>query len=378
MEDNKIKLLVIPGLFPQYPDDIQGVFILDYIKSVEKYCDIKVFDSRISGNDSGLKLENIDSVKVYRYAVTTKKANWFSKPFLYLIWFYQGWKISSKFHDIDLIHAHGCRPYGTLALLISKKLKIPVIITEHTGPFSKVLKTKLSKLISKISLENSSAVLTVSEDLKRQINDASIYPKKIFVTYNPVDIELFNTRDKIEIRKCKNILYVGRLEDYKGGFRALLAFNKVFRKYPDWTFTIIGDGPQLREIKSFIRENEVLSNFVILKGQLKKEEISYEMKKASFFVFPSEHETFGIVIAEAMSSGLPVIVGNETAPKEFVDSDSGVLVPPKNIDAIANAMECMINNISNYDSELIRKKIVSRFSFEEFGKKLNQIYREFV
>ena len=109
-----------------------------------------------------------------------------------------------------------------------------------------------------------------------------------------------------------------------------------------------------------------------------KEEIAKELKKAAFFVFPSEHETFGIVIAEAMASGLPVIVGEETAPKEFVDKESGLLVPPRDVDAIASAMKFMIEHLSDYDSETIREKIVNRFGFEEFGKRLNQIYRKLI
>jgi len=102
------------------------------------------------------------------------------------------------------------------------------------------------------------------------------------------------------------------------------------------------------------------------------------MRKSSFFVFPSEHETFGIVIAEAMATGLPVIVGNETAPKEFVDEEAGLLVSPRDTAAIENAMEYLINNLAKYDPQRIREKIVSRFGFDAFGQNLNAIYKEFI
>ena len=99
------------------------------------------------------------------------------------------------------------------------------------------------------------------------------------------------------------------------------------------------------------------------------------MKKADFFIHPSEHETFGLVITEAMAAGLPVIVGNRTAPKEFVDNECGILVNPYSIDEIANGIEYMINNHQKYDRYLIRKKVVDRFGFQVFGKRLYNIYK---
>jgi glycosyltransferase involved in cell wall biosynthesis len=198
------------------------------------------------------------------------------------------------------------------------------------------------------------------------------------VTYNPVDINLFNISGKTNSTESRNIIYVGRLEKYKGCLRALLAFQKIIRKYKNWIFTVVGDGPELSDVQNLLREDRLMSNKVVLKGKLDKEKIPEEMKKASFFVYPSEHETFGIVIAEAMACGLPVIVGDGTAPKEYVDIDSGILVPPRDIDAIAHAMEYMIEHHSDYNCELIRQKVIKKFGYEEFGKRLNQIYREFV
>jgi glycosyltransferase involved in cell wall biosynthesis len=78
-----------------------------------------------------------------------------------------------------------------------------------------------------------------------------------------------------------------------------------------------------------------------------------------------------------MSSGLPVIVTDRTAPKEFTDPSCGILVDPDNMDDIEKAMKKMINTHRQYDHRAIREKIVTRFGFEHFGRKMSEIYSKF-
>jgi glycosyltransferase involved in cell wall biosynthesis len=83
-------------------------------------------------------------------------------------------------------------------------------------------------------------------------------------------------------------------------------------------------------------------------------------------------------VAEALSCGLPVIVGNLTAPQEYVNPENGLLVPPDDIKAIAAAMQQMIASAGTYDAASIRARVTERFGFENFGKKLADIYRSFL
>jgi glycosyltransferase involved in cell wall biosynthesis len=136
----------------------------------------------------------------------------------------------------------------------------------------------------------------------------------------------------------------------------------------------VGDGEEMPLIKNYIENNKALQSKIELRGSMSKATIAKEMQAAVFFVFPSRHESFGLVVAEAMSCGLPVIVGNQTAPKEYVTKNCGLLIPPDDIDAMATAMQQMINDLPAYQSTNIRQHIVSNFSFAVFGQKLNAIY----
>ena len=113
-------------------------------------------------------------------------------------------------------------------------------------------------------------------------------------------------------------------------------------------------------------------------GKKVKREIAEELERTKIFIFPSEHETFGLVAAEAMAAGIPVIVANTTAFPEFVNEDHGALVDPLDIDAIANAILSVAKNHEHYEAASIRQAIVDRYAFSTFGKKLVNLYQELV
>lgn len=370
-EEKKINLLVIPDLFPKFEGDVQGIFVLDYLKSVERYCNIIVLVVRLSGK-KGLTIEKTGNYTIYRYCFSEKKVPFHLKPFYYALWFSKGYSIGKKLTETDIIHSHGTILGGTLSFLLSRKFKKPFIITEHQGPFSMISGSFWKRNWAKYILQKANKVLTVSNHLKQEILASNIHPKEIEVTYNPVDTELFSLRAPVS---TQNILYAGRLDNFKGAFRSLMAFEKITDQFPGWKFTLIGDGEDYQPIKKYLEQRPKLQKKVLLEGKKSKAEIAREMQNADFFVFPSRHESFGLVIAEALSCGLPVITTDRTAPKEFVNPSLGILVPADNIEAIAEAMKKMIVNLNSYNPGIIRQEMVDRFSFENFGKKLAGIYR---
>lgn len=307
--------------------------------------------------------------------MSSKKVPFYLKPIYYLLWFIKGYNIGKTFKNTEIIHSHGTILSGTLSYLLSKKLKVPFIITEHQGPFSMTSENFWKKNWTKFIMQKADAVLTVSNHLKQEILKSEIYPKQIIVTYNPVDTDLFKLKSN---HINKTFLFVGRLDNFKGALRCLEAFNIINKKFPDWKFTIIGDGEDYQPILNYLSNKPLLKLKVKLTGQLSKPEIALEMQQSDFLVFPSKHESFGLVITEALSAGLPVIVGNTTAPIEFVDEKNGVLVQFDDIIAIATAIENMISNLKKHHSQEIRNEIISKFGFKSFGEKLVIIYNSFI
>lgn len=367
-----IKLLVLPELFPAFEGDWKGVFIEDYLKSVE-HLTTQTLYIRLIGKQQGIIDENFrGQFKIRRFNLTNKRLNPLMKLVKYFSWFREGVKLGVAYSDTTIIHAHGAVLNGTLAYLIGKKLNVPFVVTEHTGPYSRILNSWIKSKISKFVFNRAAKVLVVSDHQKNEVLKLGVSPEKVEVSYNPVNTNVFKVNEKSD---SKNIAFVSRLDEFKGGLRTLKAFHKIRSNYPDYHLTIVGDGEEFAAIKSYIDKNN-LQDKVSLKGTLTKPEIKKVYAKASFFVFPSRFETFGLVVAEALSCGLPVVCTNETAPKEFVSNKNGILVQPDSVDEIAAAMEQLIVNRSNYNSIEIHQEIEERFGLRNFGKYLTEVYEK--
>ena len=374
-KQNDITLLVLPELFPDFEGDWKGVFIEDYLEAVSSI-NTQTLYIRLTGEQKGVKDEKFKTkFNVRRYCVSDHKVNPALKPFLYIKWFIKGIEFGTAYKNTNIIHAHGAVLNGSLAYFISKKLGVPYVVSEHTGPYKRILNSWIKRNISKFVFKKASKILVVSEHQKNEVQKLGIPKEKIEVSYNPINTNTFNINYRNSSEK--NIVFTSRLDEFKGGLRTLKAFHQITDKFPDYKLIIVGEGEEYSLLEQFIKTNQ-LAQKVILKGSLSKAEIANIYHSCSFMVFPSRHETFGLVAAEALCCGLPVICTNKTAPKEFINSNNGILVEPDDIDAIANAMSKMIENIHEYSSNEIHQGIKDRFGLENFGKYLIGIYRSLI
>lgn len=371
-ENQQINVLVLPDLFPKDENDWVGVFVVDYVKSILPYSVPTVFYSRLIGEKANVTSENFaNSFQVHRW-IYKNGLNSSLKPFYYLLWFRKTVdQIQKTVKKVDVIHAHGAILNGTVAYLLSKKMNVPFVISEHTGPFTKISNSFVKKKWARYILNKADKVLAVSHHLKEEITVIGVESSKIEVSYNPVDTGLFTLNENTITNN--NILFVSRLEPFKGGLRTLKAFHQIIDKVPSWKLTICGEGVEKEAILKFVSENK-MSDRVIIKSTLTKKEYVSEIHQASFIVYPSLHESFGLIPVEAMACGVPVVCTNRTAPKEYVNENNGILVNPESIDEIAQAMLKLIENRVHYDSNVIREQVIDRFGFDNFGKKLEGTY----
>lgn len=102
------------------------------------------------------------------------------------------------------------------------------------------------------------------------------------------------------------------------------------------------------------------------------------MRNCDFFVLPSLYKNFRVVYIEAMTCGKTLIGTLGGGPKEIINKDSDILVPPKDIEALASAIEYMLDYYQNYSPEIISLYAKENYSYEVLGKKLNEIYKRII
>ncbi|MUL42586.1 glycosyltransferase family 4 protein [Streptomonospora sp. PA3] len=141
----------------------------------------------------------------------------------------------------------------------------------------------------------------------------------------------------------KIALAAGRLSPQKGFDMLIPAYKKVAERHPDWQLRIFGTGKKRAELRALIDEHH-LYNHVFLMGHT--DDMDGELAKSSFYILSSRFEGLPMVVIEAMTHALPVVSFDcPTGPADVItDGKDGILVPPKDVDALAEAISKMMDD----------------------------------
>jgi glycosyltransferase involved in cell wall biosynthesis len=206
---------------------------------------------------------------------------------------------------------------------------------------------------------------------------------KPLVLPNGVNTELFKPRNpdlklKCQLKLTNNeniVISVCRLVGWKGIQYGIKAVAKLIEKSHSITYLIVGDGEYKKDLE-ILAKNLHLSDQVMFIGNIRNTELPRYYSIADIAIFPSiANETFGISIAEAMACGMPVISTNVGGIPEVVHKGSGFLVPPKDDNFLAEAIETLLLNDSLREEmgKAGRKWIVENFSWDIVIEKFEDI-----
>ncbi len=278
----------------------------------------------------------------------------------------------------DLIHAHVVLPGGWAAVKLGRQYSIPVVLTEHSSPFSIHLKTEYQRRWVRDTLVQADRVVAVSPALAKTIrgfHDGIA----IDVVGNLIKTQFFvpavNSGDASPQSKTR-FLSIALLTKQKGLSDLLQAARLlVQRGISSFELVIGGDGPERVELERLVKSLD-LSNHCRFLGLLAPQEVRHWMQHSDALVMPSLHETFCIVLGEAMACGKPVIATRCGGPEFVVTPETGILVEAANPGALANAMADFIRGRLQYDSQSVRHSVVERFGEAAFLKNIFTLYEE--
>jgi len=222
-----------------------------------------------------------------------------------------------KKEDYDIVNCHGLdSPIGMSALIASRKLGIPAVVTNHSLVGRAVYGPALY-LAGKLLLRNADAIIAVSSAVE---NDSKVMTSKpIYRIFNGVDSESSPLKVSFPNYKEKKLVIatVARMTKKKGVQNIVSLAPYLLEKNDNLLFLMIGDGPLRKSLEKRVEESGLSGNFYFT-GEVSREEVMEYLNQADIFALPSLDEAFGISILEAMLKNVPVVAMNHSGVSDII------------------------------------------------------------
>jgi len=286
-----------------------------------------------------------------------------------------------KQKNIHIVRTHRYRAnlYGRLAALLSG---VPVKIISLHDNYRKDLRLE-RRIVNKILLKATDKIVAVSESIRKDIiKYDGIDSSKILVIPNGIDTERFNPEGNFaDIRKGFSIKesdivlgFVGRVVPTKGLEYLIDALPFLKKEFKNIKLLITGEGSTMERLKKKAKENNVHDS-IIFTG--KRRDIPDILSCTDIFVMPSVAEGLPNALLEAMAMGKPIVATEVGGiPEVIKNGHSGLLVPPRNPEALATAIKDLISNeqLAAKMGQAARHIVLDNFSIWSIAQKWQTLY----
>jgi teichuronic acid biosynthesis glycosyltransferase TuaC len=383
-QPSAMRVLTLTPFYPTASDDGTGGFIAEPLRELERLgidsCVVAVRPLHRSGAESN---------------PTAPAATWARYPsipggiglassgaFLYASLISSVRKLHQR-QRIDLIHAHAALPCGHAAVLLSRELNIPCVVTVHglDAFFDNQVHGyagEWCKRVAQFVYRSASRVICISDKVAERVVDGAEAAVNTRVIYNGVDTQMFSPA--LTDSASNTILSVGNLIPIKGHELLLQAIAAVFPHDPNISCEIIGDGPERQRLAGLARECKIADKVRFL-GRQSREQVADAMRRCVLFALPSRYEGLGCVYLEAMAAEKPVIACRGQGIDEIIRHGSnGWLIDPCNLHELIAALSVLLQNLTlrRQLGEAARRTILRGFTTSHQATQLTLLYRECV
>lgn len=369
------KILFVTSWYPSEEVPHKGIFVREYAAALHlSGCPLAVFVLDFKGGFCLFNLKKTFSSDktgfvVYRLTICSMfwKGIYFLTPLLnFLSYNFLRKHVFASFSP-DVIHAHVIHPAGGIAWCVSRKIRKPYLITEHWSEIAPYLKRTPYRKAALKSYNEANYIVTVSHFLKESIS-GYIKNKSFFRVIPNIISDAYYFKQEAD---DANIVFVAVANWIPPKnplliYQALKEFSKTAKKTV--VFNLIGDGRLLNDIPRNEDTGNLKMNFY---GVLKKENIAEIMHKSHYLLHCSEMETFSIVIAEALSCGLPVLASKRGAITELITEKNGFVCQNTLIDWLEGLN---LLTEAQYDREAISNDALAKFQTGHIIKEYITLY----
>ena len=378
-----MKVLFLSAWYPHRYDAMWGLFVRKHAQAVSRYAEVCVLYLHADETIRKFEIveqnfEKVREIYVYYPFMHNKYLQKLSKTIHYFCAFLKGYKIVKKtFGKPDITQANILTRSGVLAYWLKNTQKIPYVIIEHWSryfPQNKIYNDCFRKRVMEFIVKQAEVLMPVSNYLKNAMSDCNLWHKNTVVINNVVDDFFFERSDQKEQRTKKRILHISCFDDKAKNICGLLNATKLLsEKRTDFEFVMVGMGKDFEMCRKHCENLNFPKDMVKFIGEQTPQEVAEWLAKSDLFVMFSNYETFCIVVAEALASGVPVIGTPTGIVPDVINETNGLIVDFNDTTALSKKMDFMLDNLEKYDFEKIRSG-AKKYSCENVGKRLFETY----
>lgn len=388
-----MRVLFLTHSFVRYPGDFAGNFLFTLAKALVNR---SVTISVVSPHQANLPLyQEIEAIKIYRFRYAPGhyenlayrgnmhqlvKKNIINKLLLFnfLAAFATRSYNIAKNRKIEILHCHWWIPAGLMGAVIARLSNIPLVVTVHGTDIRLLGHSGSLRLIAQFVLQTAQAITVSSSYLLQEITGLfpSLGPKIIKIPI-PVELELSRPLITNHETPVHHLISIARLSSQKGLNFLIDACARLKSDKIAFNLSIIGEGEERERLSRQIQYLK-LTNEVILLGEMPHNKIGEYLAKADLFILPSVQEGFGVGLIEALLCKKPVIGTNSGGIPDIIkDGETGLLVPPKDPVALAEAIKLLLRNkrLARRLAKNGYQYVRANFTPERVAEQMLQVYQ---
>lgn len=284
------------------------------------------------------------------------------------------WMIGKDLSRYDCIHAHTGLSDGLIALFLSRILRKPHVVTEHTAPYEALFKGPGGRLITGAVAKRADAMVAVSSFLRNCIN-RYFGDAKVQVIGNAYDATTFVPTRQPPERASPVIAWIGHVSPRKRLSLAILSLRELRSSGVNASLKVLTSSDLDDESKQVI-EQYALHEHVFVVGAETRERVASELRESSALLVTSEVETFSVTTLEALATGIPVVSTNCGGPADLLTHPfDGELDSQGTPESLAGALVRVLSKDSITERSARAARAYERFGPRAVGEAYLQVYR---
>lgn len=392
-----MRILVLTSTFPRWAGDREPPFVFELSRRLAAAHDVLVIAPHCPGAATEERLAGNVTVRRFRYApepleslaydggilenLRRARWRWLLVP-LFLVGELIAVMRALRSYRPQVIHAHWIIPQGVIAVLaglLCRRLS-PVVCTSH-GADLFALRGALARRLKAWTLGRAAELTVVSAAMKTAAIQLGARPEIVHVMPMGVDARERFTPSDAAVRTRDELLFVGRLVRKKGVTHLPLILELVRQRVPEARLTIVGAGPLESELRADARARGLAAQ-VVFAGAVSNDRLAPYYRRAAAFVVPSvvtdegDQEGLGLVIAEALACGCPVVASDLPAIRDLVqDGDTGLVARPGDAADFAEKLVQLLHDPARASrlAGLGRRRVVERFDWQSVCRGYEQL-----